>query len=49
MAKYEFCVDLTELNKAVQREDHSMPSVDQSLTKLGNSKIFFKLDANSGF
>ena len=26
-----------------------MPSVDESLTKLGNSKIFFKLDANSGY
>ena len=26
-----------------------MPSVDESLAKLGNSKIFSKLDANSGF
>ena len=26
-----------------------MPSVDESLAKLGNSKTFSKLDANSGF
>ena len=38
--KVRICVDLTELNKAVQREVHG---------KLGNSKIFSKLDANSGF
>lgn len=43
------CVYLTQLNNAVQREIHQMPSVDESLAKLGNSKIFSKLDANSGF
>ena len=34
------CVDLTHLNKAVQREVHPMFSVDESLAKLGQSKIF---------
>ena len=43
------CVDLTQLNKSVQREIHPMSSVDESLAKLGSSKIFTKLDANSGF
>ena len=43
------CVDLTHLNKSVQREVHPMSSVDESLAKLGNSKVFSKLDANSGF
>ena len=47
--KVRICVDLTELNKAVQREVHPMPSVDESLAKLGNSRLFSKLDANSGF
>lgn len=45
------CVDLTALNKSVQREIHPMASVDDSLAKLGSSKskFFTKLDANSGF
>ena len=43
------CVDLTQLNRAVQREIHPMPSVDESLAKLGKSRYFTKLDANSGF
>ena len=47
--KVRICIDLTKLNKAVQWEVHPMPSVNESLAKLGNSKIFSKLDANSGF
>lgn len=43
------CVDLTHLNKAVEREVDPIPSVDQSPAKLENSKVFSKLDANSGF
>lgn len=42
------CVDLTHL-KAVQREIHPIRSVDENLAKLGDSKIFSKLDANTGF
>lgn len=47
--KVRICVDLTQLNKAVKREVHPMPSVDESLSKLGQGKVFTKLDANSGF
>ena len=43
------CVDLTPLNKAVKREIHPMGSVDKSLTTLGESRVFTKLDGNSGF
>ena len=43
------CVDLTQLNKAVQREIYPMSSVDENLAKLKNSKVFTKLDAKSGF
>ncbi|XP_067933567.1 uncharacterized protein [Watersipora subatra] len=43
------CVDLTGLNRAVRRETFPMPAVDDSIALLGNSKIFLKLDANSGF
>jgi hypothetical protein len=43
------CVDLTALNESVKREIHPMASVDESLAKLADSRIFTKLDANSGF
>ena len=43
------CVDLTHLNKSVQREIHPISLVDESLAKLGNSKVFSKMDANNGF
>ena len=41
--KVRLCVDLTKLNKAVHREIHPMPSVDERLAKLGKSRIFSKL------
>lgn len=43
------CVDLTNLNKAVKREVHPMASVDENLAKIRGSRLFSKLDANSGF
>ena len=43
------CVDLTKLNESVMREKHDLPSVDQTLGRLAGSKVFTKLDANSGF
>ena len=43
------CVDLTVLNENVMREIHPMATVDESLAKLKDSKIFTKLDAKSGF
>ena len=47
--KVRLCVDLTKLNLSVKREIHPLPSVDHILGKLGNSKVFPKLDANSAF
>uniref|UniRef100_A0A1X7UAF0 Reverse transcriptase domain-containing protein n=1 Tax=Amphimedon queenslandica TaxID=400682 RepID=A0A1X7UAF0_AMPQE len=43
------CVDLTRLNKSVQRERHQLPAVEQVLAQLNGAKVFSKLDANSGF
>lgn len=43
------CVDLTHLNKSVEREIHQMPVVEHTLGQLAGAKIFSKLDANSGF
>ena len=45
----QICVDLTPLNKAVKREIHPMGSVDKGLAMVGESRVFTKLDANSGF
>ena len=47
--RVRICVDLTPLNKAVKREVHPMSSVDESLAMLGESGVFTKLDASSGF
>ena len=47
--KVHICVDLTHLNKCVRRERYILPSVDHTLARLSNAKVFSKLDANSGF
>jgi hypothetical protein len=43
------CVDLKPLNESVKREIHPIPTVDEIMAQLSGSKIFSKLDANSGF
>ena len=44
------CIDLTKLNKNTKREFYELPSVDETLAKLGNKcKFMAKLDANSGY
>ena len=47
--KVRICVDLTKLNKSVQRELHMLPTVDHLLAQLGETKVMSKLDANSGY
>ena len=42
-------VNITHLNKVVNREVHPMASIDENLSKLANSKIFTKLDTKSGY
>src|SRR5436190_6820025 len=43
------CVDYTELNKYVLKEQFQLPSVNESLAKLEGGKIFTLLDASNGF
>ena len=43
------CVDLKPLNQSVLREVHPLPKVDETLAQLAGTKVFSKLDANSGF
>ena len=47
--KVRICVDFTALNRNVCRERYILPTVDESLTKLSEGKVFSTLDANSGF
>ena len=48
--KLRICLDLTKLNNCVKREYYQLPSVDETLAKIGKKgKIFSKLDANSGY
>ena len=43
------CVDLKPLNESVKREIYPIPTVDEIMAQLSGSKLFSKLDANSGF
>ena len=43
------CVDLTKLNENVLHETYPLPKIDNLLAQISESKIFTKLDCNSGF
>lgn len=43
------CVDLKKLNASVERERYIIPTMDDIIHKLENSKVFSKLDAASGY
>ena len=43
------CLDPRDLNKAIKRHHHPMPTVNEILAKLGGAKMFSKLDASSGY
>ena len=43
------CCDYRELNKAIIRERHVLPKVDDTLNSLSGSRYFAKIDARSGF
>lgn len=43
------CLDLRRVNKAVLRERHPMPVVDEYMARLGEGKIWSKLDIKDAF
>lgn len=43
------CVDLKRLNTAVKRERYVLPTIDEILSRLADSRVFSLLDAASGF
>ena len=48
-ASLQICVDLKPLNESVRHPHHQLPTVEETLGQLVNSKVFTKLDTNSGF
>ena len=43
------CVDMRQPNKAVKRERHITPTIDDILYDLNGAQVFSKLDLNSGY
>jgi hypothetical protein len=47
--RVRICIDPSDLNKAIQREQFPMNSIDDIATRLHGSKYFSTLDANMGY
>lgn len=47
--KVRITIDYTELNKAVIREYHPLPTVEECLAQLAGAKVFSKIDAFKGY
>jgi len=43
-AQVRLCVDMREANKAVMREKHLMPTIDDLVEDLNGATVFSKLD-----
>ena len=43
------CVDMREANKAVQREKHPIPTIDELVTDLNGATVFSTLDMSSAY
>ena len=47
--KIRICFDPKELNKAIKRPKYQMPTLYETLPKLGKAKVFTTLDTKDGF
>ena len=47
--KIRICLDPKDLSKAIRRPKYQVPTLDETLPKLGNAKVFTTLDAKDGF
>ena len=43
------CVDMRSVNKAIQRERHVTPTIDDVIAHVNGSTVFSKLDLNAGY
>ena len=48
-AKLRICLDPKDLNRAVQRENYPLPTIEDIATRLHGAKVFTKLDVRNGF
>ena len=48
-AQVRLCMDMREANKAVTREKHLMPTIDDLVADLNGATVFSKLDLSSGY
>ena len=44
-----FCVDIRLPNKAIKRERHITPTIDDIITELNGAQLFSKIDLNNGY
>ena len=47
--KIRICLDPKDLNKAIQRKNYLLPTIEDIATRLHGAKVFTKLDVRSGF
>ena len=43
------CVDMREANKAIERERHPLPTMEELINDLNGATVFSKLDLKSGY
>ena len=46
--KFRLCIDMREANKAIQREKHVMPTIDDLIADLNGAQVFSTLDLAQG-
>ena len=47
--KIRICIDMRQASKAIKRERHSMPTIDELIAELSGASVFSKLDLNQGY
>lgn len=48
-SEIRLCIDMREPNRAIQRERHITPTIDDVINQVNGSKVFSKLDLNSAY
>ena len=43
------CVDMRLPNKAIERERHITPTIDEIITELNGAELYSKIDLNNGY